>query len=244
MCIPLIRACSRSQSSEVDRPVKHDPGQRVAEIGELVVTVDVDIETRPTHPLHLALERQMVEVLLFGYVHCKVDRVSTTGDVLGRTGRRHHLLVAPAAILLSPVLEDLVLDFDDGDLLGLLGLIAHLDQRLSANRADPVVFFEPKRVYRAAKGEVPEGDYTVSLGSAAIARGGDDVTVLAYGAMRYEALDAAQKAEDEGGKPIWEETHWLDEQDILNSRRLHEVADDVIAEAKRNESHTQVGEAA
>jgi pyruvate dehydrogenase E1 component beta subunit len=70
---------------------------------------------------------------------------------------------------------------------------------LSAIRdPDPVLFFEPKRVYRAAKGEVPEGDYTVPLESAAVARSGDDVTVIAYGAMFYEALDAANKAADDG----------------------------------------------
>jgi 2-oxoisovalerate dehydrogenase E1 component beta subunit len=63
---------------------------------------------------------------------------------------------------------------------------------------DPVIFFEPKRVYRAAKGEVPEGDYAVPLQSAAIRRAGEDVTVIAYGAMLYEALDAAQKASEEG----------------------------------------------
>ncbi len=63
---------------------------------------------------------------------------------------------------------------------------------------DPVLFFEPKRVYRAAKGDVPEGDYVVPLESAAVAREGDAVTVLAYGAMLYEALDAAQKASEEG----------------------------------------------
>lgn len=63
---------------------------------------------------------------------------------------------------------------------------------------DPVLFFEPKRVYRAAKGDVPEGDFTVPLGSASIARQGADVTVVAYGAMLYEALDAAQKAADHG----------------------------------------------
>src|ERR1044071_5585910 len=50
---------------------------------------------------------------------------------------------------------------------------------------DPVIFFEPKRVYRAAKGDVPAGPYTVELGSAAIVRGGRHVTVLAYGAMLY-----------------------------------------------------------
>src|SRR5690606_26159136 len=59
---------------------------------------------------------------------------------------------------------------------------------------DPVLFFEPKRVYRAAKGEVPAGAFTVPLESAAVVRPGRHVTVLAYGAMLYEALDAASKA--------------------------------------------------
>jgi 2-oxoisovalerate dehydrogenase E1 component beta subunit len=63
---------------------------------------------------------------------------------------------------------------------------------------DPVIFFEPKRVYRAAKGEVPAGDYTVPLGRAHVARPGNDVTVIAYGAMLYEALDAAAKASSQG----------------------------------------------
>ncbi|MCH2109767.1 MAG: alpha-ketoacid dehydrogenase subunit beta, partial [Polyangiaceae bacterium] len=63
---------------------------------------------------------------------------------------------------------------------------------------DPVIFLEPKRIYRAAKGEVPEGDHRVDLGKAAIRRPGTDVTVLSYGAMVYEALDAAEKAEEEG----------------------------------------------
>ena len=63
---------------------------------------------------------------------------------------------------------------------------------------DPVMFFEPKRVYRAAKGDVPEGEYTVPLSSAAVTREGQDVTVVAYGAMLYEALDAAQKASEKG----------------------------------------------
>jgi len=63
---------------------------------------------------------------------------------------------------------------------------------------DPVIFFEPKRVYRAAKGLVPEEDYTVPIGVAAIAREGSDVTVVAYGAMLYEAIDAATKAAVQG----------------------------------------------
>ena len=63
---------------------------------------------------------------------------------------------------------------------------------------DPVLFFEPKRIYRAAKGEVDEGDYTVPIGKAAITREGRDVTIIAWGAMLYECLEAANQASAQG----------------------------------------------
>ena len=63
---------------------------------------------------------------------------------------------------------------------------------------DPVLFFEPKRIYRAAKGEVPEGDYTVPIGKAAVVRQGEHVTLLAWGAMLYEAIAAADEASKQG----------------------------------------------
>ena len=63
---------------------------------------------------------------------------------------------------------------------------------------DPVIFFEPKRIYRAAKGDVPSGEFVLPLGVAAVARPGNDVTVVAYGAMLYEVLDAASKASELG----------------------------------------------
>ncbi len=63
---------------------------------------------------------------------------------------------------------------------------------------DPVLFFEPKRVYRAARSEVPEGDYTVPLSQAKVVRPGTQVTVLAWGAMLYEAIEAANQAASQG----------------------------------------------
>ena len=70
---------------------------------------------------------------------------------------------------------------------------------LSAMRGeDPVLFFEPKRIYRSAKGEVPEGDYTVPLGKAAVAREGKDLTLISWGAMVHEALQAATDAAEKG----------------------------------------------
>ena len=63
---------------------------------------------------------------------------------------------------------------------------------------DPVIFFEPKALYRTAKGEVPEGDYAVPLGKARVVREGRDVTLLTYGAMLPVAEEAAGKAAEEG----------------------------------------------
>jgi 2-oxoisovalerate dehydrogenase E1 component beta subunit len=59
---------------------------------------------------------------------------------------------------------------------------------------DPVLFFEPKRVYRALKMDVPEGDYVVPLSSAKVVREGGTITLVAWGAMLLEALAAAEEA--------------------------------------------------
>jgi pyruvate dehydrogenase E1 component beta subunit len=58
---------------------------------------------------------------------------------------------------------------------------------------DPVVVLEPKLVYRTARGHVPDGDHLVPLGRARIARHGDDVTLVAYGAM----VPRCERAADE-----------------------------------------------
>jgi pyruvate dehydrogenase E1 component beta subunit len=63
---------------------------------------------------------------------------------------------------------------------------------------DPILFFEPKRVYRAVKMDVPEGEYTVEIGKAKVVREGKDVTVIAWGAMLYETLAAAEEAATQG----------------------------------------------
>jgi pyruvate dehydrogenase E1 component beta subunit len=63
---------------------------------------------------------------------------------------------------------------------------------------DPVIFLEPKRIYRAVKGEVPEGEFTVPIGKANVAREGTDVSVFAYGAMLHVALEAAELAAKSG----------------------------------------------
>ena len=63
---------------------------------------------------------------------------------------------------------------------------------------DPVLFFEHKALYRRIKGEIPEADYTVPLGKAAVFRPGSDVSIITYAAMVYVAQQAAESLEQEG----------------------------------------------
>lgn len=63
---------------------------------------------------------------------------------------------------------------------------------------DPVIFFEPKALYRTAKGEVPDGDYTVPLGRARIVTLGEDVSLVTYGATVPVAEEATKAAGQEG----------------------------------------------
>jgi pyruvate dehydrogenase E1 component beta subunit len=63
---------------------------------------------------------------------------------------------------------------------------------------DPVIFLEPKRLYRTIKEEVPEGRYTVPLATARVAREGTHCTLLAYGAMVQVSLEAAEAAAAKG----------------------------------------------
>jgi pyruvate dehydrogenase E1 component beta subunit len=57
---------------------------------------------------------------------------------------------------------------------------------------DPVLFLEPKRIYRAFREQVPTAAYTVPLGEAAVARPGSEVTIISWGSMVRVCLDAAE----------------------------------------------------
>jgi len=63
---------------------------------------------------------------------------------------------------------------------------------------DPVIYFEPKRLYRAAKGEVPDHDYVVKLGEAAIRREGSDLSLIGYGGVMPDLEKAADALAAEG----------------------------------------------
>ncbi len=86
---------------------------------------------------------------------------------------------------------------------------------------DPVVVFEPKLIYRTARGEVPEGEHVVPLGQARIAREGDDVTLVAYGSMVPLAERAAGALEGEASCEVLDlrTLKPLDEEALLASVR-------------------------
>ena len=63
---------------------------------------------------------------------------------------------------------------------------------------DPVIFLEHKYLYRSVKEELPDGDYTVPLGSAKVQREGSDLSILTYGWMVHVALAAAERLSGEG----------------------------------------------
>jgi 2-oxoisovalerate dehydrogenase E1 component beta subunit len=63
---------------------------------------------------------------------------------------------------------------------------------------DPVIFMEPKRLYRAVKEEVPDEDYTIPLGEATLRREGDDLVLISYGGSMAETLKAADALKGQG----------------------------------------------
>jgi len=64
--------------------------------------------------------------------------------------------------------------------------------------SDPILFLEPKKIYRTIRGEVPDEEYSIPIGKANIVREGNDVVVFAYGAMLHVAMEAAELAAPNG----------------------------------------------
>jgi pyruvate dehydrogenase E1 component beta subunit len=65
--------------------------------------------------------------------------------------------------------------------------------------ADPVLFMEPKRLYRSFREKIPDGHYTVPLGEAAVRQEGEDITIVSWGATMPHTIEAAENLEDERG---------------------------------------------
>ncbi|MGC8645524.1 MAG: alpha-ketoacid dehydrogenase subunit beta [Thermoplasmata archaeon] len=63
----------------------------------------------------------------------------------------------------------------------------------SYRRSDPILFLEPKRLYRSTKAEVPDGLYEVEIGKAALLREGDDLSIITYGSSVPVVLSIVEK---------------------------------------------------
>ncbi len=59
---------------------------------------------------------------------------------------------------------------------------------------DPVIFFEPKRIYRAFREEVPEDEYTVPIGKARVVREGSELTIVSWGASVVQCMNAIESS--------------------------------------------------
>jgi len=86
---------------------------------------------------------------------------------------------------------------------------------------DPVIFFEPKRVYRSFKEEVPTEDYTLPIGKAAVINEGTDVTLITWGAMVFDCLAAIDRLPDEVSV------------ELIDLRTIYPVDIDTIADSVR-----------
>ncbi|MDR7871163.1 MAG: alpha-ketoacid dehydrogenase subunit beta [Tissierellaceae bacterium] len=66
---------------------------------------------------------------------------------------------------------------------------------------DPVLFWEPKRIYRAFKQEIPEEAYEIPIGKAKILQEGEDITIVTWGAMVRDVQKAVELIKDKGIRP-------------------------------------------
>ena len=85
---------------------------------------------------------------------------------------------------------------------------------------DPVLFLEPLKLYRSVRDEVPEGKYMVEIGKGKKVKDGDEVTLIAWGAMVQVAMSAAEQAEKEGITC-----------DVIDLRTLYPIDREIIAES-------------
>src|SRR2546428_12696167 len=87
---------------------------------------------------------------------------------------------------------------------------------------NPVLFLEHKRTYRLIRGEVPEGDGVVPIGTAEVKREGKDLTLIAYGLMLHYCLEAAEKLAAEGVSA-----------EVLDLRSIKPMDEDAVVETAR-----------
>ena len=153
--------------------------------------------------------RPVVEIQFMGFMYPAYDQIiSHVGRMRNRSRGRftcplvirmpygggihppeHHSESTEAILVHTPGIQ-VVVPATPYDAKGLL---------ISAIRSpDPVMFLEPKRIYRAVRQEIPHELYTVPLGKARVVQEGTDVTVIAWGSMLHQVLEAAERLRAEG----------------------------------------------
>ncbi len=91
---------------------------------------------------------------------------------------------------------------------------------LSAIRdPDPVLFFEPKRVYRSYREQVPEEEYTIPLGQAKVVQEGTDLTIITWGAQLFQCLEALDQLPEDASI------------ELIDLRTLNPLDHDTIAQS-------------
>lgn len=90
------------------------------------------------------------------------------------------------------------------------------------NASDPVLFLEPKRIYRSVKEEVPLEPYSIPIGKADVALEGSDITLIGWGAQHHQNLEAANDLRQQGI-----------EVEVLNLRTLNPLDVNTIMESVR-----------
>lgn len=122
-----------------------------------------------------------------GHFHAPmVVRMPCGGGVKGG----HHHSQSPEALFVHTAGLKVVMVSNPYDARGLL--------RTAIRDDDPVIFMEPKRLYRAGKQAVPDDDYTIALGEAAVRRQGADLSLITYGACTVDAERAADELAEVG----------------------------------------------
>ena len=122
-----------------------------------------------------------------GRYHCQVTIRAPFGG--GISSPEFHSDAVEAQFVQSPGIK-VVMPSNAYDAKGLL---------LEAIRdPDPVLYCEPDRLYRLGRMEVPDGDYTIPLGKAAVIRQGDDITLVAWSAAVELCMRAAEQLAEEG----------------------------------------------
>jgi 2-oxoisovalerate dehydrogenase E1 component beta subunit len=94
---------------------------------------------------------------------------------------------------------------------------------------DPVLFLEPMQCYRSTKEEVPEEKYSIEIGKGKVVTEGDDVTIIAWGAMVKVAVEAANKASQSGISC-----------EVLDLRTLYPLDKDLIAASVQKTGRTVI----